>query len=627
DILIDGLDPVGVSWIDNGVIWFEFDEDIEQGDVSQGFVEMELEFDLEKFDEQREHNIPFSEDENTSLTIIARPKSTNTGIAKEGHANATKDATFITWTVDVLNGTDEVLENASILDIIPDGLSLRPNSIKVYNLDTKLDGAKVQLDETANYKIEKTDTQFEITFDTMDPYKGYRVVYETTITDFTLETFSNTADLKYNDKTISATGSVTDISRSASIEKTGNYKNQNELSWTIDVNKSGLPISNATVTDLLPEGLSINPDSIQVYKITQQGNQWVKGADHPNLANIKATFATSKEIELGDLTAQDAYRIVFDTPVDWSEVNEGDYVRNNSFKNETTLKSGDTLVGVDDATVGIYRNTMIEKTGTNHVNYENKTVSWTVIVNKAQHPLGDIILTDTLPEGLSITESDIKIKNQNGQDITPTKVEITSQSDDKTKVDIYIANVGTDTLTIHYVTKIEDFTVNTFSNTAGVYGDGIGEPGEHTSGSVNPSGNSYTKVNNGRINYQDKTITWTIGVNPVRERITELKIEDYFDHKGMIALPDTFVVKKGNTTLQLGVDYTLAPRTDDGKTGYHKGFVINLIPNSNALPLDGAALTVEYKTSFDPQLEVDGNVLEPHIHAGNSNATREYINT
>ncbi|NLC64930.1 MAG: hypothetical protein GX753_04590, partial [Erysipelothrix sp.] len=81
DILIDGVDPVGVFWIDNGVIWFEFDEGIEQGDVSHGFVEMELEFDLEKFDEQREHNIPFSEDEKSSLTIIARPKSTNTGIA------------------------------------------------------------------------------------------------------------------------------------------------------------------------------------------------------------------------------------------------------------------------------------------------------------------------------------------------------------------------------------------------------------------------------------------------------------------------------------------------------------------------------------------------------------------
>src|SRR5699024_10219530 len=103
-----------------------------------------------------------------------------------------------------------------------------------------------------------------------------------------------------------------------------------------------------------------------------------------------------------------------------------------------------------------------------------------------------------------------------------------------------------------------------------------------------------------------------ITVDPSREAITELTIEDTFPVNGMILLPESVTVKIGDTELEEGTDYTLVPNTDGEETGYNKGFTINLINISEESPLN-ERLTVDFKTSYDPQLEVEGNTIDNHI--------------
>src|SRR5699024_7055363 len=119
------------------------------------------------------------------------------------------------------------------------------------------------------------------------------------------------------------------------------------------------------------------------------------------------------------------------------------------------------------------------------------------------------------------------------------------------------------------------------------------------------------------IDYNEKTISWNLTINPIREPITELKITDTFPSKGLILLPDTLEVKQGSKTLTKGVDYTLVPNTEEGVSGYHKGFILTF---TGGLPLN-ANTSISYKTSYDPQVEVGGNHLE-----ANTDANRYYRN-
>lgn len=236
------------------------------------------------------------------------------------------------------------------------------------------------------------------------------------------------------------------------------------------------------------------------------------------------------------------------------------------------------------------------------------------------------MLTDLIPEGLAISESDIVITDEEGNSYTPVNISLDPNADGGTAVVINLGDVGTHKLKVEYTTAITDFTKNNFNNSVGMTGDGVGEEGENSNAEIRPAANTYGKSFRG-IDYNAKTMNWQLNVNPRREAIDSLVIEDTFPNKGMILLPGSVKVNHAGNELVEGTDYTLAPRTEDGETGYHKGFTITLL--DNALPLNGGQLSVDYQTSYDPQEEVDGNTLEPHISrvgGENQDGARLYVN-
>ncbi|HBD63057.1 MAG TPA: hypothetical protein DC038_01345, partial [Clostridiales bacterium] len=608
-INVDGT-KVGEYWIDGGVLKFEFNENIEQGTVKNGWVELGLKFNLEKFKENIEQEIPFHDGSEHNITVIARPNLTHKGITKEGHPNSKENAREITWTIDVINTNDEKVENAKLEDDIPVGLGAAKNFV-INKLHIGIDGKITKGDEVT---LTPVTTAFPINLGTMAPFTGYRVQFTTNIEDYTETTFTNKATFSYNGKDgLPAEGTVGGLTRSNPIEKKGSrIGNTDNIEWTIDVNKNGQEIEKAIVEDALPEGLKIVPGTIKVFRISQSGNTWTPGASH-------GTTFTGFPIDLGPLTPSVAYRIVFETTVDWSKVNSGEYQINNGFKNTATLFDDNDELNHADATVNINRGPILEKIGVDNVNYDNKTITWTVTVNKAKHPLNTVTVTDILPAGLKLLNlsNPVVITTDATENYTSYSTATGTVSDppngDKTKLEITLNNVGTQTLTIKYTTEITNFNINSFGNTVGMSGTGVGTGGSDRVVTVNPKANTYTKGYVG-INYNEKTIDWRLTVDPRREAIATLKIEDTFPNKGMILLPETVTVTLKGNTLTKGTDYTLAPRTEGGETGYHKGFIIS-VPEagSSITSLDGGQLIINYKTSYDPEVAVDGNKLEPHI--------------
>ncbi len=648
---------VGDYIIENGELKFTFNDDIETSAVQNGYVLLNFQFNLEKFKENIVQKIPFQDEKGSNLTVISRPAKVLSGITKDGNTNndVKENAREINWGINVINTNDEKITGATVTDTLPLGLK-DPKNFKVYELKIGLEG-KVEKGDEVDESVISTPTGFPIPLGEMKPFSGYRIEFTTDI-DYASATanngvysFNNKATFKHDNITepLPADTTVGGLTRSDSIEKDGRvitngmdgFENgKDKIRWTIDVNKNGQQIGNAIVNDDLPNGLKIDVSSIKVVKITQSGKNWVVGNDHPGPS---ITTGTGFPIGLGKLEPGDAYRIIFDTEVDWAEVG-ANYVKDNSFTNEATLLDGTEELDDDDANVTFERKPILEKVGASNVDYTNKTITWKVTVNEAKHPFSTLTLTDYLPKGLEIDNinTDVKITSdvEGYTDYSVNKSTATTaadgaEHDGKTKLVITLNNVGTQTLTITYTTRVTDFTINKFTNWVGMDGTGVGEGGGGRYIGVNPAANTYSKgtVSNG-IDYVEKTMAWKLTVAPRREAIKSLRIEDTFSNKGMILLPGTVEVKISTQTepLKVGVDYTLEPRTVDGKTGYEKGFIINVPTTSSAITQINDELTITYKTSYDPKYVdiVSGDSPDPHekiVKKGNpATADGVYVN-
>lgn len=604
----EGTITVGLYSINNGELKFVFNEAIENSEVKNGFVGLQLEFNLEKFMKDVEQEIRFNDSKDTTLNVIAKPSSTTTSINKEGHPDSSHDAKEITWTVDVVNGGASEITNAKVTDTLPAGLELQSDSFVITELTIGIDGSKHE-----GSKITKTPdlvsaSNFELSFDEIKPYKGYRIKYTTSITDYTKSTFTNAATFQYGENTLPAKATVSNLTRSNPIEKDGKYSGNDVIEWTIDVNKSGSTINGAKVEDNLPVGLQLVSGSIEVYKITKNGDEWNEGAKLDGYSDVFP-------VTLGNLTENDAYRIKFKTNIDYLKVNSGNYEKINVFTNNTELKNEEnTVVGNAQKDVTVIRSSIIRKTGASNVSYTNKTLTWTIHVNETKHPLTNAVVEDMIPAGLSITKGNIKVYNADGTDITSTlgESDITVASPDadgKTKVTVKLGNINTEYRKIVYTTTITDFKIDTFENSASLTGTGVGGGGTIDPVPVKPPANSFGKTYKG-IDYDKKEISWEITANPEREAFKEFKIVDTFPNKGMILLPNSVKVTVGGIVQTKGTDYTLASNTD-GVTGYQKGFTIDFI-KAGTVNLNNN-IVITYKTSYDPQLEVEGNFLDPHL--------------
>jgi len=599
DITLSDGTVVGKFTINNGVLEFTFDENIEGDGVQEGYVGFRLNFDREKFTEEYEQEIDFDNDGKRDLTVRVTPVEINTDLDKTGRTDSPVNAREVYWTVDLVNGADEAITNGTLADIIPDGLG-EPYNFIVREITFDLDGNEIVGDIVDFNDPTLTDNGFEMTFDSVEGRSGYRVEYTTAIEDINVAQFTNEATFDAENTNLEAEATISGGERSNPIQKEGNRvwssddpEAGDQIEWTIIVNENGMSINDARVEDNLPDGLSVVPDSIN---ITLNGESTdIEASEFP--------------IELGAVSANETYRITFLTEINWGEVNGGDYLQNNGFMNTAILFDGEEELNDDDATVNWNRDPILEKVEAGNIDYENRTVTWEVTVNRAKHPLGDVTVTDQLPEGLSLTE--INITGEDDEEFSGA-----SYTDVDGLLTIELPDVGTETITIKYTTSIEDFGAEAFTNTVGMNGDGVGEGGGDREVTIRPHANTYRK-NFAGINYEEKTINWRLNVNPTREDINEgFIITDTFTNDGLILLPDSVEIALGEENLVAGTDYTLNPIDDN----YQNGFTIEFHRE-----IANAELVVNFTTSYDEQfIDEDENVLIPHSNGNEEGLYRNH---
>ncbi len=602
----DDLVNVGTYTLskDTNLLEFVYNENIEDLDVELGFVEFEFDLNLEYFSQNVRQVISFNDSVNKEISVVVKPTNTSKTIDKVGVPDSYLDANTIVWTVDIYNNS-QLPRNGFIRDAFDAGLNLDINSFVLIPFTLGLDGSVHVLDDQqqslTSDAVVVGNSDFTVTIPEILAYSGYRLVYDTTFNDFEKLVFENTAEYVFGEEpALVATATVSGLTRSNVVEKRAIEIDEHEIQWIIDINKSNMNLSNASVLDTMDEMLSIVSDSITVVELNLVGGVWQPG-DSYGASNWSYTIDNQNvSFSLGNI-GEKAYRISYNTKIEYT----GNYVAVNEFENNAILKNEEVPIGGGVDRVSITRSPLLSKTSVSNVTFDNKTLTWTIKVNEAKHPLGSVVVSDELPSGVSLVEGSIVIKNEAGDDVTGDFNSGITSTPSSFSIDL--GNINTQTYTITYNTEITDFTINSFVNNASMTGVGIVGT-VSTDSSTSPVSNSFSKSHRS-TNYSDKTMSWRLVVRPTREAIRDLTIIDTYPNKGLTLVENSVLVTLAGATLVKDTDYTIS--YIDGSIDFKDGFKIVFTSGSY-----NNIIQIDYKTSFDPDFEngIDENITTNRVY-------------
>src|SRR5699024_6649058 len=229
-LLEDGIEVGTYEITEDGYLRVEFNDVLTEKSDRFGEGGFLLEFDLKEFEEDANQSIKFEDTINKEFIIKAKPSGEVHDIKKSGVANENINPEYLEWKIDV-NTKLENLTNATVEDIIPEGLELDFDSIEVYELTVGYEGKLTEGNKIDNIGITKTGSGFKVDLGETD--KAYRIKYKTDITEFKRE-FTNNAVLKDNGKDKAKDKyTITGLERGSLIEKNGwiNNQNKDQIIW------------------------------------------------------------------------------------------------------------------------------------------------------------------------------------------------------------------------------------------------------------------------------------------------------------------------------------------------------------------------------------------------------------
>ncbi|MGM8364359.1 Cna B-type domain-containing protein [Virgibacillus sp. W0181] len=366
-----------------------------------------------------------------------------------------------------------------------------------------------------------------------------------------------------------------------------------EIKWEVTINKNKQSLTNAMVTDVLPEGSEYKKGSLRVTKLKAD-------LDGNILGDLGEVDVIGETVENGTLNIpmgniKDAYRIEYITSVTDDEQQQ--------FKNDATL-SDDGLDPVSaDATITINRGDPIKKSAVTEYDPKTGIIEWELEFNFNQKELNDVTLTDAWePKGkMHLVEDSLEFQevtidddgnaHNEGEAINlPEGAELENGEDQ-----FEIIGISTNKpYKVTYQTKVNDRVLDSFdiTNTAG-----FGTETDVVSGTG--VGAWYGSKSAGDVDYKNKTIDWKIELNHDEYPMENISIVDTLGDgltldKESIAITVDGQEYTGGYTVSDGNPFELA-FPDDFSTDkkivitYKTGFVADEVPNQE--PTNKAAIT------------------------------------
>lgn len=483
---------------------------------------------------------PIEGKDTISIPIQYIPNGPN--VSKKGEPNRSYNAETIQWTVDFNMDLDDV-KQAKLLDPIQEGQALKKDSIKLYRVDTKLNGETSigQLLDENHYTIGQTADGQDFTIEFKDDvHLAYRLMYETDITNQDQSAFRNKASLVSADKVISSAEGTVNVTRGSPLNKKAAHYDPvtQTITWEIryNYNEKKLAQKDALIEDFFNGTQALISDSIQVKEVTidQNGNEaGTKAFENyvvqPQTKDEQNGFTLQFNQEI-----QSAYLITYQTKAT-ERIFEAEDIIN-------TVTAGKES---EQGKQRIDQQILTKNHGT--PNYKNKTIPWHITFNKDQQTMNNVILKDTFTnEGLTLQKDSLKVTTGNTVLEEGTDYQIVEHAngfDIQFTKEIKTEHTITYTTSFDYEKRADKDQKNLRNH---VKLEWVNEDGKDLT-KENQSvftPDTYTQSNgfkNGTYDAKKKEITWNIGVNYNLKHLEEAKIEDFIQGNQRL-LKDSIIV-------------------------------------------------------------------------------------
>ncbi len=366
----------------------------------------------------------------------------------------------------------------------------------------------------------------------------------------------------------------------ASILKSGSYdETTNTITWTMTVNPENVSVNNAVVTDVISDALTFLDGTVTINGGSASGSDYTYNSN-----TFTYTFPSN-------ITTSQT--LTFQTKVNDSEFTSG--VQNGgeiTESNTATLSHDGTSVVSNEADVTVPVN-FITKTGA--YNASTRQIDWTITINQNGVSIPNAVVTDTLPDGLTLDTTTVQLDGSPSSSYTYTHPGI--QFDFGAIAEKHTITYSTDVESAAYTSNVS----KEYQNTAILTGTGVpaGTSGGQNVGVpsniIRKEGVSYDRVTG--------EITWKITVNENQITIQNPIITDLIPIGQEYVTGSATIDNGGNTA---NFSYTAAAVGDTAKTG-------------TLTYTFGAAISSSYTIEFQTK------VTDPAVYAGNADMT--YSNT
>ncbi|HDR8184717.1 TPA: LPXTG cell wall anchor domain-containing protein [Bacillus thuringiensis] len=360
--------------------------------------------------------------------------------------------------------------------------------------------------------------------------------------------------------------------------------NTNQINWTVEMNKTKDILTNAVFQDNIPNGASLNEDSIKVYELEVDINgKTTRGAEVSKEEYTLTSSSDKLNIAFKNETKK-AYQIEYATKITDESVT--------SFKNEAKVSSKNQGDVSANATVTVSRGTHLEKTS--KYNPKTQTIEWTITFNGDQRDIkqSDALLKDILDKSHKVDASSIVVKNasydNNGKLVTGDNATNFTVKETDEGFDLQFNEDINSAYVITYTSKAKNDVIQDGEIENKIIADGKWSK----TNKVTLQQQNIIKKHNKNANdtdYNKKTTKWTIIVNDNNYVLNDAVIKDTFDYGGLTLQKDSFKITDGSRTLDPKLDYTLDV-TD-------KGFEVKLTGDYKSNM--NKTLTITYTTDFN----------------------------
>ncbi|WP_337104003.1 collagen binding domain-containing protein [Paenibacillus sp. YIM B09110] len=346
--------------------------------------------------------------------------------------------------------------------------------------------------------------------------------------------------------------------------------NAQNISWSIDVNKTLKKVTNAKISDVIPTGLTFTNDgtlTLEKLDIDTDGVASNPVLVDPTQYNVTAPAAPDNElvIELGDIHS--AYRVTYSTSIDSTHTNTPSFTNNVNFTGDNINPTSATKK-IDNK-----RGELLKKTSTGY-SETTQLVDWQIKYNFGENTIDPASITDLFDNkhklvGGSINVYEVPDPNTGAKGSLVPADDYTAAAHNAAGKNGFIITFDSEISSAYIIEYQTEPTANVYKNET-INNDATTDGGS-ASGSRDIVQKFFTKSNSG-FNYATRTIEWSISINGNGYELYDLLFDDTFGIDGQ-KLDASSMRIDGETVADS--TYTVNYKPDNSATDTVQGFSID----------------------------------------------------